>query len=61
MYTLDFEWTTTCQDRIINCDKCSKWWGILIMRETMPVWGLGHTGNLWYLPLNNFAGNLKLL
>lgn len=35
-------WTVTCQCRFISCHKCTLWWGMLIIREAVQVWGQGN-------------------
>lgn len=47
-----------CHCRLISCNKCTLWWWILIIGETMHVWGAGAYGKSLYLHLN-FALNQK--
>ena len=32
---------------IVMCHKCTSLWAVLIMGETMHVWGKGHVGNVF--------------
>ena len=49
-----------CWCKFTSCSKCTLWWGMLIMGETMHVWGQRAHGKSLYFSFN-FALNLKLL
>ena len=54
-----FRVTMMLQCRLINCNKCTIWWGIVIIGEAM-LQRQGTYGKSVYFPLN-FVMNLKVL